>query len=206
MSKSLGNFSTARDVLKKYSAETVRLLFAQTHYRGPLNFSDELLAASEKGLEKIFNLARKIEDEIKLNRQGKVPDFDFEKFIRAFNDAMDDDFNTPQGIAVIFEFIKDINRTIAENQDTGVQFYTEVKSFLEKTAAGIFGILDFEKLSSSADGRLEGDLIELLIQLRIEAKKEKNYSLADKIRTELNRLGIVLEDSKEKTIFKVIRK
>jgi cysteinyl-tRNA synthetase len=204
MSKSLGNFFTARDVLKKYSAETIRMLFAQTHYRGPLNFSDELLSAAEKGLEKLNNLALKINDEIKLNRQkGSSPDFDFEKYLFAFTNAMDDDFNTPQSIAAIFDLVKDVNRTIAENEYVIAEFYLSVKAFLKKTASVVFGILDFDKLSKSSDGKLEGELIELLIQLRTDAKKEKNYALADKIRNELNKLGVILEDSKDKTIYKV---
>jgi cysteinyl-tRNA synthetase len=204
MSKSLGNFFTARDVLKKYSAETIRMLFAQTHYRGPLNFSDELLSAAEKGLEKLNNLALKINDEIKLNRQkGNSPDFDFQKYLSAFTNAMDDDFNTPQGIAAIFDLVKDVNRTIAENENIIVEFYVSVKTFLEKTVSDVLGILDFDKLSQTSDGKLEGDLIELLIKLRTDAKKEKNYALADKIRSELNNLGVILEDSKDKTIYKV---
>ena len=207
MSKSLGNFFTARDVLKKYSAETIRMLFAQTHYRGPLNFSDELLSAAEKGLEKLNNLALKINDEIKLNRQkGSSPDFDFEKYLIAFTNAMDDDFNTPQGIAAIFDLVKDVNRTIAENEYVIAEFYLSVKAFLKKTASDVFGILDFDKLSKSSDGKLEGELIELLIQLRTDAKKEKNYALADKIRSELNNLGVILEDSKDRTIYKITNK
>jgi cysteinyl-tRNA synthetase len=78
-----------------------------------------------------------------------------------------------------------------------------VKTFLEKTVSDVFGILDFDKLSQTSDGKLEGDLIELLIKLRTDAKKEKNYALADKIRNELNKLGVILEDSKDKTIYKV---
>jgi cysteinyl-tRNA synthetase len=207
MSKSLGNFFTARDVLKKYSAETIRMLFAQTHYRGPLNFSDELLSAAEKGLEKLNNLALKINDEIKLNRQkGSSPVFDFEKYLFAFTNAMDDDFNTPQGIAAIFDLVKDVNRTIAENEYVIAEFYLSVKAFLKKTASDVFGILDFDKLSKSSDGKLEGELIELLIQLRTDAKKEKNYALADKIRSELNNLGVILEDSKDRTIYKITNK
>jgi cysteinyl-tRNA synthetase len=78
-----------------------------------------------------------------------------------------------------------------------------VKTFLEKTVSDVLGILDFDKLSQTSDGKLEGDLIELLIKLRTDAKKEKNYALADKIRSELNNLGVILEDSKDKTIYKV---
>jgi cysteinyl-tRNA synthetase len=206
MSKSLGNFFTARDILKKYSAEAIRMLFAQTHYGGPLNFSDELLSAANKGLEKLNNLAQKINDELKVDKKDAAkPDFNFKKYEDAFSNAMDDDFNTPQGIAVIFDFVKDVNRTISQNEKINTEFYRNIKSFLEKTASGIFGILDFEKLSQASDGKLEGELIELLIQLRMDAKKEKNFAIADKIRNELNKLGIVLEDSKEKTIYKISR-
>jgi cysteinyl-tRNA synthetase len=207
MSKSLGNFFTARDILKKYSAETIRLLFVQTNYGGPLNFSEDLLASAEKGLEKLTNLSLKIEDEIKINRQNaSKPDFDFEKFENAFINVMDDDFNTPKGVAVIFDFVKDVNRVIAENDNINTEFYLRVKSFLEKTASGVFGILDFDNLSKISDGKLEGDLIQLLIKLRSEAKKQKNYDLADKIRNELNKLGVSLEDSKEKTTYKILTK
>jgi cysteinyl-tRNA synthetase len=207
MSKSLGNFFTARDILKKYSAEAIRTLFAQTHYRGPLNFSDELLAAAEKGLDKLNNLGQKINDELKADKKdGIFPEFDFNKYEEAFVNAMDDDFNSPQGIAVIFDFVKEVNRTISQNENINSDFHKNVKSFLEKTAAGIFGIIDFEKLSQSSDGKLEGDLIELLIQLRNDAKKEKNYVLADKIRNELNKLGIALEDLKDRTSYKILNK
>ncbi len=207
MSKSLGNFSTARDVLKKYSAEAIRLLFVQTNYGGPLNFSDELLAAAEKGLEKLNNLAQKINDELKSDSSDRIiPEFDFDKYENAFTNAMDDDFNTPKAVAVIFDFIKDVNRTITENEKINLNFYRKAKSFLEKTAEGVLGILDFNSLLKTSDGKLEGDLIELLIQLRIDAKKEKNFPLADKIRDELNKLGIILEDSKEKTTYKITRK
>ncbi len=231
MSKSLGNFSTARDVLKKYSAEAIRMLFAQTHYGGPLNFSDELLSSAEKGLEKINNLVQKVEDEIKSNRHDGInPSFDFEKYESDFTRVMDDDFNTPQGVAVIFDFVKDVNKTITENENLNVEFFLKVKSFLEKTANGILGIIDSSKslthyrLFAESDNfklivnrhldsnlgeiKTEEDLDEYLnklIEMRDKAKKEKNYSLADKIRSELNELGIVLEDSKEKTTYKISR-
>ena len=233
MSKSLGNFSTARDVLKKYSAETIRMLFAQTHYGGPLNFSDELLSAAEKGLERLSNLSQKIEDEIKANRNdGNNPDFDFQKYEDEFVKVMDDDFNTPQGMAVIFDFAKDVNKTIAENENINSEFFSRTKSFLEKTASGVFGILDYKKLVPETDQlkligsdvrlivnrhidanlseiKTEEDLDEYLnriLEIRSKAKKKKDYTLADEIRKELNEIGIVLEDSKEKTTYKIINK
>lgn len=207
MSKSLGNFFTARDILKVFSAEAIRLAFAQAHYAGPLNFSEDLLSSAEKGLEKVNNLAGKIEEEIKNNRsEGIMPAFDFGKFKESFEAAMDDDFNSPQAAAVIFDFSREVNRAIAENENINVKFYLDVKDFLQKTAGNVLGIIDFSKAENKADAELENDLIELLINLRIDAKKNKNYALSDKIRDELKNLGIVLEDSREKTSYKRVKK
>jgi cysteinyl-tRNA synthetase len=234
MSKSLGNFFTTRDVLKKYSAEAIRLLFAQTHYGGPLNFSDELLSSAEKGLERLTNLVQKMKEEIKLNRQnGDNPDFNFKKYESEFTNVMDDDFNSPKAIAVIFDFVKAVNAVIAANENLHVEFYSKVKSFLKKTASDVFGILDIDKIlvaqtdylkligsdvrhivnkhidSNLSTIRTEKELEEYLnkiLEIRSNAKKEKNYTLADEIRSELNEIGIVLEDSKEKTTFKIARK
>lgn len=206
MSKSLGNFFTAREVLKLYSAEAIRLSFAQTHYAGPLNYSDDLLASAEKGLEKLKNLAAKIEEEIKSNNvTGIVPSLDFGKFRSNFESAMDDDFNSSQACGVIFDFVREANRTIAENENINVKFYTEVKDFLQKTAEGVLGIMDLSGTPQQNDLSLENDLIELLIKLRIDAKKEKNFALSDKIRDELKAIGVVLQDGKEKTSYKKVK-
>ncbi len=207
MSKSLGNFFTARDILKKYSAEAVRLAFAQTNYAGPLNFSDELLSSAEKGLEKLNNLAAKIEEEIKLNRNdGIIPDFDFEKYYNNFVSSMDDDINTPQASAVIFDFIRDVNRTISPSDIINKEFYSSAKNFLLQTAEGVLGILDFSKITFQSSSELQNELMELFIKLRNNAKNEKNFALADKIRDELKELGIILQDSKDKTIYKIVKR
>jgi cysteinyl-tRNA synthetase len=203
MSKSLGNFFTAHDVLKKYSAETIRLLFAQTHYAGPLNFSEDLLVSAKKGLEKLNNLVEKVESEINAHGvKGKNLKFDFETFKNDFESAMDDDFNTPQAVAVVFDFIREINKVISENEDINYTFYEEVKKFIKSTAEDVLGIADFNFLDQKSGKSLEDDLIKLLIDLRIKAKNEKNFKLADEIRDELKKLGIILQDKKEKTIYK----
>src|SRR4030066_83756 len=140
MSKSLGNFSTARDILKLYSAESIRLLFSQTHYRGPLEFSDELLDSAQKGLEKFENLIEKInphpvplpsardEQEGKGEKPSKEINinFDFTKYYKDFAIAMDDDLNTPQAVAVLFDFVRDVNKKIAENENLVPKFYFEL--------------------------------------------------------------------------------
>ena len=118
---------------------------------------------------------------------------------------MDDDFNTPQAVAVIFDFTKEVNRVIAENENISKDFYAEVKGFLHKTAGEVLGILDFNSLKAESDGKLEGELIELLIKIRQDAKNNKNFKLADSIRDELKELGVQLQDSKEKTTYKKLK-
>lgn len=202
MSKSLGNFLTARDILKNYSAEAIRLFFAQAYYRGPLNFSDELLQAAQKGVEKFVNLAQKINDELnKDNSEGVYPEIDIKKYLDEFETVMDDDFNSAQGVAVIFDFAKEVNRIIASDQKIKKDFFVDVKNFLTKTAVDVLGIMNFD-LTVKGGGELEDALIEFLIELRNNAKKEKNFSLADKIRDRMKEIGVVLQDSKEGTAFK----
>jgi cysteinyl-tRNA synthetase len=202
MSKSLGNFFTAREVLQKYSAEAIRLFFSQAHYRGPVEFSDDLLDASEKGLEKLRNLCSTIESALNKNKPGGVnPEFDFQGFEKRFSEALDDDFNTPQAVAVIFDFVKEVNKTIAENDNLQLKFYIAVKSFLIKTAGAVLGIISFEKKELKQDSLLENELIKILIDIRLKAKSEKNFQLADDIRKKLENLGITLKDTKEGTGF-----
>jgi len=202
MSKSLGNFFTARDVLGKYSAEAIRLFFAQAHYRGPIDFTDELLEASEKGLEKLRNIKSTIESGLnKNNTSGFNPEFDFKYFENRFSEALDDDFNTPQAIAVIFDFVKEVNKTIAETSNLNVNFYITAREFLVKTADEVLGIISFLEDEIKKDSGLENELIKLLIEIRLNAKSEKNFKLADDIRKNLETLGITLKDTKEGTDF-----
>jgi len=202
MSKSLGNFFTARDVLEKYSAEAIRLFFAQAHYRGPVDFSDDLLDSAEKGLEKLKNIGLTIESGLnKNNSAGKNPDFNFEVYEKRFSDAMDDDFNTSQSVAVIFDFVKEVNKTIAVEANLNVNFYIRVKNFLINTADSILGIMSFEENNAKQSSSIEDELIKILIEIRIKAKTEKNFQLADEIRKKLDSLGITLKDTKEGTDF-----
>ena len=122
-----------------------------------------------------------------------------------FAAAMDDDFNSAQSVAVIFDFIRDVNKIITENKNIEFDFFMNVKAFLEKTAVGVLGIMNFETDSNFANMELEHNLIQLLIELRSDAKKEKNYALADKIRNQLTGIGIELKDSKDGTTFKIVK-
>lgn len=202
MSKSLGNFFTARDILKTYSAESIRMLFCQSNYGSPLNFKAELLDAAQKGLDKISNFISRLNEIIEKNQTGTNPDFDIEKYKNLFVEAMDDDLNTPKAVAVIFDFVRDANKAIDETVDISSAFVQKIKDFLYSTAEDVLGIIPPIK-KEAVDGGLTEKLIELLIQLRINAKLEKNYKLADSIRQELDKLGIVLQDTKTGTSFKI---
>lgn len=203
MSKSLGNFFTARDVLARHSAEAVRLFFSQTHYGGPLNFSDELLDSAQKGVEKIINLALRINDEIsKAIDDESAIQFNFKKYYDEFESVMDDDFNTPQAVAVIFDFVRAANKAIDENSSTSKSFLMELKSFLKKTAEGVLGVIHFSDLEKSIESDLDVEYINEMLAAREEAKKNKNYKLADEIRNKLNDLGLVIQDSKTGPTYK----
>ena len=203
MSKSLGNFFTVREILKKYPAEAIRLLFVQSHYRSPLNFTDGLLSAAQTGYEKILNFAETIEDGINRNiSDGIQPVLGIKKFEYKFSSSMDDDFNTPQATAVIFDFIRDANKVIAENENINSQFFLEVKKFLMKTAEDVLGIIDYGELNKSKIDSSEDDFIKEQIELRQKAKEENNYQLADQIRDQLAEMGIILQDGKSGTTYK----
>jgi cysteinyl-tRNA synthetase len=204
MSKSLGNFFTTREVLKVYSAGVIRLFFSQTHYAGPLNYSDSLLEASKKGLEKIENVVYRLNELLKSSSSTDNVNFDITPFNIAFEEAMDDDFNTSKATAVIFDFAKEVNRFLDINPKIGVETIEKLRLFLSRTAQDVLGIIDLSTQPAVQSNKtLEDKLIQLLIELRIQAKKDKNFSLSDKIRDELKELGITLQDSKDGTTYKV---
>ncbi len=197
MSKSKGNFFTARDIVEKHSAEAIRLLFAQTHYSRPLNFSDDLITSAKKGLEKIQNLAEEISVKITGNQEGEKIDFEFDRYYFGFESHMDDDFNTPQAVSTIFDFVRSVNTIIAKHDKIDVSFYLEAKKFLESTAQNVLGILKFDEKVTTGESSKEGELLQLLLDIRTDAKKEKNFQLADKIRDRLNDIGFQVVDTKD---------
>ena len=201
MSKSLGNFFTAREILKKYSANAIRLFFSQTHYAGQLNFSAELLEAAEKGLEKITNLAQKINSIIPSIEKG-LNTFEQERYLFAFESAMDDNFNTPKALAAVYDFVRDFNKFLSKNDKLPREVLENAKEFLKHTLTDVLGIEVFAKKGN--ENSKESFLMQILINLRNEAKKNKDYKTADEIRDKLKEIGIVLEDSKEGTTYKYI--
>ncbi len=179
MSKSLGNFFTVREVLKQYRPEIVRFFILTSHYRSPLNYSDESLNDAGAGLTRLYTALRDVEI--------IETDIDSEYKTR-FEDAMNDDFNTPVALAVLFDVARELNKT-----------KSPVLAATLKSLAGVLGLLQdnpeaFLKGESDDDAEIEAQ-----IQARIDAKKAKNWALADQIRDELKAKNIILEDSPDGT-------
>jgi cysteinyl-tRNA synthetase len=181
MSKSLGNFFTIRDVLKKYDAEVVRFFILRAHYRSPLNYSDEHLDDSKVALARLYTALKETHpDDLQLDMN--------EEYAQRFSEAMFDDFNTPQAIAVLFELTNALNR---------VKSAPLARQLLR--LAGILGLLQSEpseylKRASGDANQISDADIALKIEERAEAKRSKNFAQADAVRNELLNLGVVLED------------
>jgi cysteine--tRNA ligase len=213
MSKSLGNFFLLREILEKFSGNVVRLFILSTHYRKPINFSFENMEDTKKALQNIVKSMNKFEAIIgkyKNEKTAEITNLDFsqkiDEFDKKFEDAMDEDMNTPQALATIFDQIRETNKFISVNKDELSKIYSEIeKSYesLKRKIGNIFGIeIEMENSAKEEDGEnmeLTKKLIELLIKLRSEARSEKNFKLSDEIRDELKVLGVEIKDNRDGT-------
>ena len=194
MSKSKGNFFTVRDISEHYDLQVLRFFMLSAHYRSPLNFSDELMEAAKASLDRILNTAANL-DFILKNASGRPEEFladedqDFgREYINKFEAAMDDDCNTADAIAAVFELVRAINSSV--NDGSSISFVKLAKERL-KTLCDILGII-LEKKEEVLDSDVEA-----LIAERQAARKEKNFARADEIRNQLSDMGIILEDTRE---------
>ena len=199
MSKSKGNFFTVRDIAAQYDLEIVRFFMLSAHYRNPVNFSDEMLNQAKAGLERLYNTKEKLEftisnlQESAMTEEEKSLVAELDGFRTKFIDAMEDDVNTADAISVIFELAKFTNSNV--NEKSSLEFAKKcLDEFNELT-----GVLNI--VNKKQDDMLDEE-IENLIQKRVEAKKNKDFKLADDIRAELLEKGIILEDTRQGTKWK----
>ena len=219
MSKSLGNFFLLREILGKFPGNVVRLFILGTHYRKPINFSMDNMEDSRKTLKNIVTSMNNFSEIIekfsgKGSHEGEVSDNtgnnstnEFKEKVneldKKFMEAMDEDMNTPQALAVIFDQIKEtkkfsVNISSGEEAEALNYSYNSLGKKLEEVL-GIVLFMEEENKNFKNNDKLTGNLIELLIKLRADARKEKNFKLSDEIRDNLKELGIEIQDNKDGT-------
>ena len=192
MSKSLGNFFTIREVLEKYQPEVVRYLLVSSHYRSPINYSEDSLKEAKGALERFYTALRGLSE---ATAQGG------DTFAARFGEAMDDDFNSPEACAVLFEMAREINRL----RDTDLQAAAGLAAQL-KELANVLGILQMDPdafLQAGAEGKVDAAEVEALIAARLQARADKNWAESDRIRDQLTDMGVVLEDGKGGTTWRL---
>ncbi|SEM05219.1 cysteine--tRNA ligase [Acinetobacter sp. DSM 11652] len=200
MSKSLGNFFTIRDVMEKFHPEVIRYFIVSSHYRSPVNFSDTALKEAKNTLSRFYHSFKAYQQiyGAEINSQ-----YD-EALVEKFNAAMRDDFNTSEAIAVLFEINKELNRAVKDELAEQAAIYYATLRYL----TNILGLVqhNVDEFLKSDIGQeslsLSNDEIEDLIQQRKDAKKEKNFARADEIRQNLLDQGIVLEDTRQGTLWR----
>ena len=193
MSKSLNNFFTARDVLKEYSSDVIRFLMLSCHYRIQLNYSKDLLDSAKASVERMYNAIGNLENlidevsRVEMNDEEKEYLKSLDKYRQKYIEKMDDDFNTADAITAIFDLIKDINTNV--NSESSKELAEGALALIRELGAPL-GMLQ----ESTKGGDLAAE-VEALIEQRQQARKDRDFSLADKIRDDLKDRGIVLEDT-----------
>ena len=190
MSKSLGNFFTVRDVAEKYGYEPIRYLMISSSYRSPINYSIDIIEQCKASLSRLYTCRDSIDFELKNVQDGELNaeiKAQFDSRVAQFIEAMDDDLNTADGIAAVFELVRDINSLVIGKGESKATVEYAAKIFDELT--GVLGLV-YNRKTEALD-----EEIDAMIAARTQARKDKNWAEADRIRDELKAMGIVLEDT-----------
>lgn len=200
MSKSLGNFFTIREILVEFDGLALRHYFLSSHYRSPMDFSKDGLAeaarASERILETIERVAHLLKDDFQVSPDAEL--------IKSFRDEMDDDFNTPRALALIFDEVRGLNRLLDAKKRTGLESRAAAfRAICDTLGLSQDGYFERKKARWLSKGRVTAAEIEALIAERNAARKEKNWREADRIRSQLQEMDVVIEDTPGGTVWKV---
>lgn len=193
MSKSLGNFFTVRDVLKQYRGEEIRFFVLSSHYRSPLNYSNEQLNESRSALERLYTALRNIEP---------IENDQSSDYIRRFEEAMNDDFNSAKAISVLFECANEINKLRAAEPKQAAKVASDLLTMAQPL--GLLGQNADEFLKSAmwSNDSISNKDINIAMSKRLAAKESKDWVLADQIRDQLKEQGVILEDSGKETTWR----
>jgi cysteinyl-tRNA synthetase len=191
MSKSLGNFTTISDALKKFTGNQIRFFILQSHYRSPVDFSDSAIEAAGQGLERLVNTFKSLQKKAQADPQADDASWKTlsKHHLQLFKQEMDDDFNTPAAIGRLFDYSRELNRSMAE----GTGFAVEALQAFSEMYETVLGLV----LPKQEAGLAADPFIDLLVQLRTELRRNKEWALADKLRDDMARLGVQIKDGKD---------
>ncbi len=203
MGKSLNNFTTIKDAVKKTTPLAIRYFILMSHYRSSLDFSDEALNAATSGLKKIQTFMARIEKAIHTVKNesgsGLLP---IEKFETNFQAAMNDDFNTPQALAATFEIINEVNKLLDDdNNQISKSELEEFNLLFNRLLGEVLGLIDLKKGENGASGEDFNHVMDVVLNIRSELRKEKNFQIADKLRDSLKSIGITIKDTPEGAVW-----
>ena len=209
MGKSLGNFVTLKDAFKKFSPLTIRFFVLNTHYSSPINYSDEALDAADTGLERLNNTIRSLRERMESSSGVEGQEewkAKLESYKNAFEEAMNEDFNTAEALAVLFNLSKEVNGLLSMDDEVSEGVLSEIDSFYRTYGGNVLGIITEKTVQHASDGadvyKMEDDLVKTLIDTRNELRACKQWELADKVRDRLSELGIIIEDKKDKVAWR----
>jgi cysteinyl-tRNA synthetase len=206
MSKSLNNFVTLKDAFKMFNPVVIRFFVLQSHYRSTLDYSAEAVKASAVGLEKLLNTVRNLRSAFAASGAaagGAGAEFSLDEYTKRFIEAMDDDFNSPQAIAVLFDCARDVNTLLNAGGPVDPAVLKKIDEWFRTMGGRVLGIVPEVFDSTGADTEtLTSGLMGLLIEIRQQIRAQKLWSIADSLRDGLKRLGITLEDKKDGTTWK----
>jgi cysteinyl-tRNA synthetase len=205
MSKSLGNFVTVKDALKEHRPEVIRYFNLSAHYSNPVTYQDDSLVAASNGWDRLYGAVRQTRQRMNHATEGDEGNAFLERLETAkqnFAEAMDDDFNAPRALAVLQELTRDVNTLLNGDTQPGLAVLDAINTTYNQLGGDVLGIIPAAAATAGSNGKRESGLIELLINMRSEARAQKNYAESDRIRDELANLGVTLEDGPKGTIWR----
>jgi cysteinyl-tRNA synthetase len=205
MSKSLGNFTTVTDALEQYQPGVIRYFLESVHYSNPVDYSDEAMQSAAGGWERIANAVRLTRGMIGAapdggDAGGFIPHLD--DALKTFHEAMDDDFNTPMALAGLQELTREVNTLLNSGTTVSRPVLEAIDGLYTQTAGDVLGILPQAEANAGSAER-ENALIKLLVDMRTQARKSKNWAESDRLRDELATIGVILEDRADGTVWKI---
>jgi cysteinyl-tRNA synthetase len=207
MSKSLGNFVTIKDALNNYRPEVVRMFSVSAHYSSPADYSEEAMQGIKAGWERMYGAVRLTRQMMNHAPESDAGNSFLERLGKTktdFIDRMNDDFNTPQAIAVLQELTRDVNTLLNGEQEVGLSVLNAINDTYNELGGDILGIIPpTDSLGGKLNEDRENTLISMLVEQRAKARANKDYAESDRIRDELAQIGVVLEDRTDGTIWKV---